>query len=172
MPRSRPPDTFLMVRTMDLAAESPNPKPFVDRLERFLPSLPREMRFAVEVRNKSFVTPALLDVLRRHRVALAFIDHPWFFGIDEIIRKGDVLTTDFAYIRWLGDRKGIEERTQRWDRLIIDRTGDMGRWISNIRKIIDGGTTVYGYFNNHYAGYAVGSIRLFGELWAGQTTAE
>jgi len=24
---------------------------------------------------------------------------------------------------------------------------------------------VYGYFNNHYAGYAVGSIRLFRELW-------
>jgi uncharacterized protein YecE (DUF72 family) len=26
--------------------------------------------------------------------------------------------------------------------------------------------TVYGYFNNHYAGYAVGSIRLFRESWA------
>ena len=87
------------------------------------------------------------------------------FGIDEILKKGDVLTTDFAYIRWLGDRKGIEERTQRWDRLIIDRTRDMGRWIPNIRRLIDEGTTVYGYFNNHYAGYGIGSIRLFREMW-------
>jgi len=153
-------------------AEFPDPKPFIDRLERFLPALPREMRFAVEVRNKSFVTPALLDLLRRHRVALAFIDHPWFFGIDEILKKGDVLTTDFAYIRWLGDRKGIEERTQRWDRPIIDRTRDMGRWIPNIRRLIDEGTTVYGYFNNHYAGYGIGSIRLFREMWDKESGAD
>lgn len=146
-------------------AECPDPKPFIDRLERFLPALPREMRFAVEVRNKGFVTPALLDLLRRHRVALAFIDHPWFFGIDDILRKGHVLTTDFAYIRWLGDRKGIEEKTQRWDRLTLDRTRDMGRWVPNIRRMIDGGTAVHGYFNNHYAGYAIGSIRLFREIW-------
>jgi len=147
-------------------AEFPDPKPFIDLLERFLPALPREMRFAVEVRNKSFVTPALLNLLRQHRVALAFIDHPWFFGIDEILKKGNVLTTDFAYIRWLGDRKGIEERTRRWNHLIIDRTRDMGRWVPNIRSMIDSGTAVYGYFNNHYAGYAVGSIQLFQELWA------
>jgi uncharacterized protein YecE (DUF72 family) len=146
-------------------AEFPDPKPFIDRLERFLPALPHEIRFAVEVRNKTFVTPALLDLLRRHRVALAFIDHPWFFGIDEILKKGDVLTADFAYIRWLGDRKGIEQRTQRWDRLIIDRTRDMGRWVPNIRRMIDGGTSVYGYFNNHYAGYAIRSMRLFREQW-------
>jgi hypothetical protein len=74
-------------------AKFPDPKPFIDRLERFLPALPREMRFAVEVRNKTFVTPALLDLLRQHRVALAFIDHPWFFGIDDLFKKGNVLTT-------------------------------------------------------------------------------
>jgi uncharacterized protein YecE (DUF72 family) len=151
-------------------AEFPDPKPFLDRLERFLPSLPREMRFAVEGRNKNFVTPRLLDLLRDHHVALAFIDHPWFFGIDEIFKKGHVLTTDFAYIRWLGDRKGIEAKTERWDRVIVDRTRDMGRWIPNIRRILDGGTTVYGYFNNHYAGYAVGSIHQFWDAWNGGAT--
>jgi len=147
--------------------EFPDPKPFIDRLERFLPAFPKEIRFAAEIRNKNFVTPRLLDILQRHHVALAFIDHPWFYGIDEVLRKGNVLTTDFAYIRWLGDRKGIEEKTKRWDRLIIDRTRDMTRWIPNIRRIIDGGTTVYGYFNNHFAGYGVGSARLFRDAWGG-----
>ena len=146
-------------------AKFPDPKPFIDRLERFLPALPSGVRFAVEVRNKSFVTPSLLDLLRKHRVALAFIDHPWFFGINELVKKGDVLTADFAYIRWLGDRKGIEERTQRWDRLIIDRTREMGRWIPHIRQMVDGRVTVTGYFNNHYAGYGIGSIELFRVLW-------
>src|SRR5262249_11308692 len=35
--------------------EFPDPNPFIDRLERFLPSLPRGRRYAVEVRNKNFV---------------------------------------------------------------------------------------------------------------------
>ena len=41
----------------------------------------------------------------------------------------------------------------------------MGRWIPAIRGLLDRGVTVYGYFNNHYAGYAIGSIDLFREMW-------
>src|SRR5207245_8992989 len=97
-------------------AEFRDPQPSLDRLERFLPALPREMRFAVEVRNKSFVTPTLLDLLRRHRVALAFIDHPWFYRMDEVLKRPEALTTDFCYLRWLGDRRAIEQKTTRFDR--------------------------------------------------------
>ena len=38
--------------------------------------------------------------------------------------KFDLITANFAYIRLLGDRKGIEEKTKRWDKVIIDRTRD------------------------------------------------
>lgn len=145
--------------------EFPDPNPFLDRLETFLPSLPEGRRYAVEVRNKSFVTARLLRLLRQHGVALAFIDHPWFFGVEALLRREGILTADFAYIRWLGDRKAIEQKTTRWDRLIVDRRRDMARWIPAIRGILDRGVTVYGYFNNHYAGYAIGSIDLFREMW-------
>ena len=146
-------------------AEFPDPKPFLDRLERFLPALPREMRFAVEVRNKSFVTPTLLDLLRRHRVALAFIDHPWFYRMDEVLKRPEALTTDFCYLRWLGDRRAIEQKTTRFDRLIIDRSREMGTLFPAIQSLLHHNRTIYGYFNDHYAGYAIGSIRLSGELW-------
>jgi len=145
--------------------EFPDPKPFLDRLEVFLAGLPRGRRYAVEVRNKSFVNARLLDLLRHHGAALALIDHPWFTAIERLMRASDVLTADFAYIRWLGDRKAIERRTARWDRVIVDRTRDMGRWVPAIRAILDRGRTVYGYFNNHYAGYAIGSIDLFRNVW-------
>ncbi len=145
--------------------EFPVPGPFIERLERFLPALPAGHRFAVEVRNKSFVVPRLLDLLRRRGVALAFIDHPWFHGVEPMMKRGNALTADFAYLRWLGDRHGIEKRTTTWDRLIVDRTEQMRPWLSAIRAMLDGGKQVYGYFNNHYAGYAVGSIRLFREAW-------
>ena len=143
------------------------PKPFLDRLEVFLAGLPRGRRYVVEVRNKSFVNTRFLDLLRRNGAALALIDHPWFFDIEQLMRKSDVLTAEFAYVRWLGDRKAIEHRTTRWDRLIVDRRRDMGRWIPAIRTILDRGLTIYGYFNNHYAGYAIGSIDTFRSLWDG-----
>ncbi|PYT14445.1 MAG: hypothetical protein DMF51_08565 [Acidobacteria bacterium] len=147
--------------------ELADPKPFLDRLEVFLAGLPRGRRYVVEVRNKSFVNTRFLDLLRRNGAALALIDHPWFFDIEQLMRKSDVLTAEFAYVRWLGDRKAIEHRTTRWDRLIVDRRRDMGRWIPAIRTILDRGLTIYGYFNNHYAGYAIGSIDTFRSLWDG-----
>jgi uncharacterized protein YecE (DUF72 family) len=146
-------------------AEYPEADPFIDRLEGFLPGLPEGFRFAVEVRNKRFVTKRLLDLLRRHRVALALIDHPWFHRIDHLMAREEVLTADFAYLRWLGDRFKIEEQTKSWDHLILDRGREMELWIPAVRRMLGEGRAVYGYFNNHYAGYAVGSIRLFREMW-------
>jgi len=79
-------------------------------------------------------------------------------------REG-MLTTDFVYLRWLGDRYKIEEQTESWDRILIDRSREMEHWIPAIRKMLEQDRSVYGYFNNHYAGYAVGSIRFFRETW-------
>lgn len=146
--------------------ELPDPGPFLERLERCLPGLPGGHRYVVEVRNKSLLTERLLDALRRHDVALAFIDHPWFFDIGQLMRRTGSRTTDFAYVRWLGDRHGIERRTTTWDRLIVDRSAEMGRWVPAIRTLMEEGRSVYGYFNNHYAGHAIGSIRLFHEVWS------
>ncbi len=146
--------------------EFPEPDPFIDRLERFLPTLPTGRRFAVEVRNKNFVVPRLLDLLRKHGVALAWIDHPWFYRIDDMVRRPETLTADFSYIRWLGDRRGIERKTKSWDKLIIDRRGPLRSWIAAIRNMLEEPRTVYGYFNNHYAGYGVGSIHQFREMWS------
>jgi len=141
------------------------PDPFLDRLEQFLPILPQGPRFVVEIRNNNFVTARLLDLLHRYKVALALIDHPWFYRIDTLMSREGILTTDFAYLRWLGDRYKIEEQTKSWDRIIIDRRREMEHWIPAIRKMQEQSRAVYGYFNNHYAGYAVGSIRFFRELW-------
>lgn len=45
----------------------------------------------------------------RRNVALALIDHPWMTPIRQLAAKLDVVTADFTHMRWLGDRKGIEE---------------------------------------------------------------
>ena len=38
--------------------------------------------------------------------------------------KFDLITSDL-YVRWLGDRKGIEEETTTRDTVIVDRQGDL-----------------------------------------------
>ena len=139
---------------------------FLVRLIPFLEELPSGFQFALEVRNKHWVNARLLDILRRKRVALALIDHPWMTPISQLVSsKLDLVTADFAYIRWLGDRKGIEEKTKHWDRIIIDREEEMRIWIPVVRQLLQRRIQVMGYFNNHYAGFGPGSIELFGKVW-------
>jgi uncharacterized protein YecE (DUF72 family) len=85
--------------------------------------------------------------------------------VDVLIRKLDVVTARFVYARWLGDRKGIESKTDRWDKLIVDRTPEMERWVPALASLLERNIEVYGYFNNHYAGHAPGSIELLREVW-------
>lgn len=49
-----------------------SPLEFAERLDRFFGSLPREGRYAVEIRNPEFLTPAYFAVLRGHDVAHVF----------------------------------------------------------------------------------------------------
>jgi uncharacterized protein YecE (DUF72 family) len=143
----------------------PNAQAFLDRLEPMLEWLPEGFRFAVELRNRWWITRGLLDLLRDHRVALALTDHPWMPPIGELIHQHDVITTDFTYIRWLGDRQAMEAMTQRWDRLVVDRTQDTEAWATVVRQLLGCQLTVYGFYNNHYAGHSPGSIALFYDIW-------
>ena len=145
---------------------------FLARLEPFLESLPGGRRFALEVRNKSWVGDPLLTLLRRHRLAYALIDYPWMLTVEDLVRKHDVVTGDFAYVRWLGDRKEIETKTDLWDKLIVDRSHEMERWVPALAALLERNIDVYGYFNNHYAGHAPGSIELLRDTWRRKLAAK
>jgi uncharacterized protein YecE (DUF72 family) len=139
---------------------------FLARLGTFLTMLPSDFRFAVEIRNKGWLTAGFFDLLRAHQVAYALTDQSWMPGPNEIFEKFDPITTDFTYIRWLGDRKGIERVTKVWNRIVWDRTAEMTSWVDVCKKIQRRGVTIFGYFNNHYAGFGPESVRLFREMGA------
>ena len=139
---------------------------FGERLRAFLPSLPEGYRFALEIRNKTWLKPAFLDLLREHGVAYTLIDHPWMPRVGEVMDRLDPATADFAYVRWLGDRRGIEKKTKSWDKVIVDRSREMEAWVQALRTLLDRGMTIYGFFNNHYAGHAPGSIALLEDALA------
>ncbi len=137
---------------------------FLERLEPFLKQLPKEHQWVVEVRNRNWLSEKLYSVLRRHGVALALVDHAWMPRPRELFETGDPVTADFTYIRWLGDRKRIEEITTVWNKLVIDRTAEMVEWMPAIEKLLKRRLTIYAYFNNHYAGFGPASARAFSEM--------
>ena len=137
---------------------------FLALLEPFLETLPRGYRFAVEIRNKAWLDTRLLDMLRRRGAALALMDHPWRPRPSELLRGIDPIAADFTYIRWLGDREVIEERTKSWDKTIVDRTGELREWVNVVYKFTGRGLVVFDYANNHYAGHGPATVRLFEQL--------
>ena len=94
---------------------------FLSLLKPFLKKLPKGYKFAIEVRNKNWLDLRFVDLLREHGVALALIDQGWMPRPWERKEDFDLITADFAYVRWLGDRKGIEKMTKNWNKAIVDR---------------------------------------------------
>lgn len=138
---------------------------FVGRLRTFLKGQSERVRLVVEIRNPDWVDQRFLDALRERNVALAltdtsFMPRPW-----ELKHSPDLITADFAYVRWLGNRKQIETITTTWDKTIVDRTGDLTHWVALFRQFVARNLKVFAYANNHYAGNGPGTIRNFWALW-------
>lgn len=124
-----------------------------ERLDSFLALLPGGPRYAVEVRNRKWLNPALGEMLSSHSAALVLQDLHY-------MPRMDWITTDFTVIRWLGRRSDIEH----FDRIQIDRTKELTTWADRVRRFLADGVDVYGYFNNHFAGHSPASVRMFEEL--------
>jgi uncharacterized protein YecE (DUF72 family) len=145
---------------------------FIARLGPFLKKLPKEHRFAVEIRNRDWLDERFADLLRENNVALALIDQSWMPRPWEMKIEFDLVTADFAYVRWLGDRKGIETVTKTWDKTVVDRRPDLLQWVKTFRDLMKRDLKVYAYANNHYAGNGPGTVKLFWELLEGEGTKD
>jgi uncharacterized protein YecE (DUF72 family) len=118
----------------------------VNRLDEFLQLVPSTMRWAVELRDPSWVHEDVFEVLRRHAAALCIHDllpsHPF------------ELTTDWTYVRFHGP-DAINNRYH----------GLYGRdrlkpWVAKLESVLDRGCDVYAYFNNDWHGDAVRDAAL------------
>jgi uncharacterized protein YecE (DUF72 family) len=138
---------------------------FLALLKPFLKKLPRGYKFAIEIRNKTWLDLRFVDLLREYGVALALIDQGWMPRPWEMKDPPDLITADFTYVRWLGDRKGIEEKTKTWDKIIVDRRGDLLEWVELLKKVHKRRIQILAFANNHYAGHGPDTVRLFSQLW-------
>jgi uncharacterized protein YecE (DUF72 family) len=136
---------------------------FLARLVPFLKKLPTDHRFAVEIRNKHWLVPRFADALREHGVALVLQDQSWMPLPSEY--SFDPITADWTYIRWLGDRKAIEEVTKTWDKVVVERAAQLTSWVDFCDHIVKRGVTIFAYANNHYAGHSPATVAQFMSLW-------
>ena len=174
-------DFLVFLKTMDCLGEKLGPlllqfgyfnkaafagvNEFLAVLVPFLKKLPSGYRFTLEIRNKHWLVPAFVDALRDHRVSLALVDQAWMPRPKQLFARFDPITADLAYVRWLGDRKGIEAKTKTWDKIIEDRTADLGEWVEVLKKVHERKIQILAFANNHYAGYGPGTIEEFRGLW-------
>ena len=123
-------------------------------LANFLPKLPRDLRFAVEFRQKGWIHDGILALLAEHNVALALTDARWI-PRKQMMALAERPTADFMYIRWMGANREIVD----YSRIQIDRLSELESWASVISAASARNVDVFGYINNHFAGHSPASAR-------------
>lgn len=118
----------------------------VERLDEFLSCAPTTMRWAVELRDSSWLHDDVFDVLSRHGAALCvhdlLADHPF------------ELTADWTYVRFHGPDALRQPYHGAYG---IER---MHAWALRLGRTLDAGCDVYAYFNNDVGGHAVDDAQL------------
>ena len=127
-------------------------------LQDFLNVLPGGARYAVEVRHRSWLGSDLPALLREHGVALTLIDYPRMPRMQEA-------TADFAYIRWLGNRR---EFPSGHTHLKKERDEDLRWWSDLVGRFLEEGRTVFAYANNHYQNHSPSTLERFLEIRRGR----
>jgi uncharacterized protein YecE (DUF72 family) len=107
---------------------APTKKFDAEEFAGFLAHLPREkegikLRHVVEVRHESFCTPAFIDLLRQHEIAVCYTDSPKFPAIAD-------LCADFVYARLLRSQSTFEAGYA---------PHELDRWAERIRAWGEGG---------------------------------
>jgi len=113
-----------------------------NNLRSFFDTLDLTFRYAIEFRNLSWLVPEAetFDILKEYRVAYTVVDEP-------LLPPEVHMTADFAYIRWHGHGKSI------W--FDYRYSGEeLDAWVPKVQVVASKAKKLYGYFNNHYHGYA------------------
>jgi uncharacterized protein YecE (DUF72 family) len=131
---------------------------FLDRLDPFLAAWPKDVPVAVEVRNKAWMTPALGDCLREHGAVWVLPDQAWMPSPLSVVQRLDAVTGSFAYVRLLGDRAEVDERTEKLDRIVVDRSAQV-RADAEAVYLLSRKVPAFVFVNNHFAGFAPQTVQ-------------
>jgi uncharacterized protein YecE (DUF72 family) len=124
-------------------------------LSRFLEGLPEENQYAVEFRNKSWLTEETFELLKSNNISMVQ-------GGYLEIRSHTSISESFVYIRLEGDRDKVNgERGE----VEVNRSEDLDLWSNLITGFLKNSQDVYVYVSKYFSGYPPSDIEyLYSKL--------
>src|SRR6202040_1151407 len=127
-------------------------------LRKFLEQLPRDFRFAIEFRPPGWPRPQIISLLEKHRVC-------WVWADTSPLNERNLApfeflprTTDFLYLRLLGDYTTKYDRDgrhlHRYERLLWKREAALESWSLKIERHLSEVRNVWAFAGNHFEGFA------------------
>jgi uncharacterized protein YecE (DUF72 family) len=132
-------------------------------LREFLAELPKEIRFAIEFRNRQWLVDWTFEELEKNKVAICLVEGSWI-PRELMFEAVEKKTADFAYIRFMGERDLTS-----FDKIYRAQAANLQMWKTEIERIK--AKDIYIYFSNFYEGHAPASVNKLRELF-GQKTIE
>ena len=130
----------------------------LERLRNLLPFLDNRYRYAVEVRHHSWFQDLAYNFFADNDICLVWSQLAK-------LRTPPIVTTDFLYVRFIGDRS-IDEKD--FGKIQKDRIFEMNKWAEEIKKVEtekERGRKEVSLAmiaaNNHYAGFGPGTVNIF-----------
>ncbi|MEE8115045.1 MAG: DUF72 domain-containing protein [Nitrososphaerales archaeon] len=121
------------------------------KLSLFLHDLDNSYRYSIEFRHDSWFRSETYDLLNANHVSLAWSEVPF-------VTNPGILTSDFIYLRFIGERDLPESSLGEIRRDLQDKKQ---LWARRLLKHLQGVKSAYVFFNNRFEGFAPGSVNSF-----------
>jgi uncharacterized protein YecE (DUF72 family) len=137
-------------------AKMPGRQALLDALGPFLGGLPRELPYAVELRNPRWMDAGYYGFLREQACAPVLTQGYWMDDAAALLERYGALFGPALCLRLHGeDREGMEAKSgEDWSRIIRPKDEDIERVLVATTRLLGGGRRVYLNVNNHYEGSA------------------
>ncbi|MEY2545429.1 MAG: hypothetical protein QOG48_546 [Verrucomicrobiota bacterium] len=134
------------------------PKDGKTALRNFLKQLPRDFRYAIEFRNPGWHRPQFISLLEKFRIAWVWADTSPLNERNLAPFEFLPLTTDFIYLRLLGDYATKYDReglfVHRYEKLLWKREAALESWSLKIQRHLGEVRNVWAFASNHFEGFA------------------
>ncbi len=115
-------------------------------LRQFLKQLPKDIKFAIEFRNRDWMIDWTFQELEKNNVALCLCEGSWI-PRELMFSAKNKIQTDFGYVRFMGERD-----LTKFDKIYRNEDTILEIWFEQIKKLE--AKNVYIYFSNFFEGHA------------------
>ena len=136
----------------------------IENLRKLLPELDDRFRYAIEVRDKSWFQDLAYNFFANNNICMVWSQ------LAELATP-PITTTDFLYMRFIGDRS-ISEKD--FGKIQKDKINEMKNWADKLKKVIEEERRVENdkeninlaivSANNHYAGFGPMTANIFRKM--------